>query len=559
MIQAYGAAYALYHHIRVFRLTDWLADIGTKIGGMYEGGAAQLGFVYLLRVWRDAHFSSERKASIKTENQYLYEFDIDFRIRRAHFMRKRIDEVTVAPVGPELLKKIQERGRDKLAAIDPPLNAVQVAKELADRREKLRVCLNSLREKRRDIGDLSDSPLAKLFKGPRATALREALPEIVKPLSDFERYKAAERAQTTHGPILAEFCAALSSEMEPLLKETSTTIKSTFVTAPVGEHKREAAAVNDWLRFQYLDFTEYDMVTLPVLDGTDVADFTRVQIFRISPVDSMLKPDSEKLAGLKLGHFGAFLSEDWRSNDMAWGRLDAAERIIFACLPDERDTVLRNRLIGEIQDVILEEEFSLERSNRITNWVHQKLRDPLAEKAITKDLVNQVAAVLPAPGTSLRGFVQNLYTVPPPPAPRQALSWMGRATNIVGRMFENIDVPSGSRIRFFGSLAVFGVKISVPGIPATIAVWTLRLMVAASILLIVLAGMVSNQGVSKVGYIGLAIAVLGMVVRVLLSLWLTGQKRVLKALKTAVIVVVFAFFALGAWTAFGWLRPHWPF
>jgi predicted acylesterase/phospholipase RssA len=38
-------------------------------------------------------------------------------------------------------------------------------------------------------------------------------------------------------------------------------------------------------------------------------------------------PD-EKLAGVQLGHFAAFLKRSWRANDWMWGRLDAAERMV---------------------------------------------------------------------------------------------------------------------------------------------------------------------------------------------------------------------------------------
>lgn len=41
---------------------------------------------------------------------------------------------------------------------------------------------------------------------------------------------------------------------------------------------------------------------------------------RTEPVD--------KLAGIELGHFGAFLKASWRANDWLWGRLDGAQRLL---------------------------------------------------------------------------------------------------------------------------------------------------------------------------------------------------------------------------------------
>jgi Protein of unknown function (DUF3376) len=39
-------------------------------------------------------------------------------------------------------------------------------------------------------------------------------------------------------------------------------------------------------------------------------------------------PGHEKLDGLGLGHFQAFLKREYRENDYLWGRLDGAERLI---------------------------------------------------------------------------------------------------------------------------------------------------------------------------------------------------------------------------------------
>ncbi|MCS6862852.1 MAG: DUF3376 domain-containing protein, partial [Abditibacteriales bacterium] len=60
-----------------------------------------------------------------------------------------------------------------------------------------------------------------------------------------------------------------------------------------------------------------------------------------------------KLAGTALFNFGAFLERLWRENDMMWGRLDAAERIITTLLPNHPD---RCALLEEAQRAIVAEE-----------------------------------------------------------------------------------------------------------------------------------------------------------------------------------------------------------
>ncbi|MEP7019034.1 MAG: patatin-like protein [Pseudonocardiales bacterium] len=47
----------------------------------------------------------------------------------------------------------------------------------------------------------------------------------------------------------------------------------------------------------------------------------------------------DKLAGVELAHFGAFLKRSWRANDWMWGRVDAAERLVRLL-----DSMLANRL-----------------------------------------------------------------------------------------------------------------------------------------------------------------------------------------------------------------------
>lgn len=95
------------------------------------------------------------------------------------------------------------------------------------------------------------------------------------------------------------------------------------------------------LRRYFDQYEDYDQVTFPITYETQVGELEPVEVFRISPLDapSLIDEGSpfecrRKLAGAALFHFGAFLKRSWRLNDMLWGRLDAAERIITAVLPE---------------------------------------------------------------------------------------------------------------------------------------------------------------------------------------------------------------------------------
>ena len=109
------------------------------------------------------------------------------------------------------------------------------------------------------------------------------------------------------------------------------------------------------------NFVHYDLVTYPVQYGTDVGEANIVDVFRVSPEDAVelmneRKTGRRKLAGTALASFGAFLDEGWRKNDMLWGRLDGAERLITALLPEKKDNDLRKSLIKEAHMSILGED-----------------------------------------------------------------------------------------------------------------------------------------------------------------------------------------------------------
>jgi Protein of unknown function (DUF3376) len=109
-------------------------------------------------------------------------------------------------------------------------------------------------------------------------------------------------------------------------------------------------------------YEDYDQVTFPILYETEVGEAEPVEVFRISPLDARTVIDElspaerrRKLAGTVLFHFGAFLKREWRDNDMLWGRLDGAERIISAVLPPGSQDAAR--LIRDAHLAILREKF----------------------------------------------------------------------------------------------------------------------------------------------------------------------------------------------------------
>jgi predicted acylesterase/phospholipase RssA len=129
---------------------------------------------------------------------------------------------------------------------------------------------------------------------------------------------------------------------------------------------------------RYFDqFEYYDQIVFPIFYEASVGEAELCEVFRISPRDATSILDENdpverrrKLAGTALFHFGAFLNRQWRQNDLMWGRLDAAERIIRCILPP--DSPEANALIEEANLAIVGSEEALKRL-RETYEVDRKL------------------------------------------------------------------------------------------------------------------------------------------------------------------------------------------
>ncbi|NTU53807.1 MAG: patatin-like protein [Chlorobiaceae bacterium] len=92
----------------------------------------------------------------------------------------------------------------------------------------------------------------------------------------------------------------------------------------------------------YRKYSNYDMVIFPILYGTDASEGDHIDVIRVSPEDAKMLIDESnaglhKLAGRNLGNFGAFMEKRWRQNDILWGQLDGAERIISALVSDREE------------------------------------------------------------------------------------------------------------------------------------------------------------------------------------------------------------------------------
>jgi patatin-related protein len=118
---------------------------------------------------------------------------------------------------------------------------------------------------------------------------------------------------------------------------------------------------------RYVGFPMWDVLIFPISAVSDVGELNRVEVVRFSPEDvcELKAPDQkgkcptteEKLKGVTVGHFAAFFSRDRRENDYLWGRLDAAERLIYLLLdeaPDELCHPAFRAVLDQEQDALKE-------------------------------------------------------------------------------------------------------------------------------------------------------------------------------------------------------------
>jgi len=187
--------------------------------------------------------------------------------------------------------------------------------------------------------------------------------------------------------------------------------------------------------FRWFELWDAQLLTIAEVSGIDARD--EIRLGRISPTDAKYieKPASKKLAGDSLGHFGGFLKESWRCNDLLWGRLDAAEmicRMIFrgegeapAEPPEDQLRTVQEQIArAEIPDITGDYRYYMENKHRVGE---EKLKDvPMEDRA---ELALQA-------GDVIRNMFRGLGNAERLPGPLQWLaSRVGRVLGFVLAVF----------------------------------------------------------------------------------------------------------------------------
>lgn len=292
-----------------------------------------------------------------TTKEFLRDFDIAFRVRRLAFVAQRADALYSDP-DERTFAWLAGLGIDLSQGESPAFRREirRLKRAFSQAEENLRMWVPSVRSARDDLdpGRVLAGPAATSFilTGDEMTAIRRGRVDGVYGA------RAGE---------LRQFVGGVGAVIRDVFEQSSAAVKAVLAdpsaadaTAPTTATTPAANAARAAVRTYYQRFADFDQVIFPLqaVAGT-TGELDPVEVHRISPRDarSLVDPAHKpKVAGARLGHFGGFLDATWRANDIMWGRLDAAERLVTLLLADhEKET--RERYRDRLHDAILLEEW----------------------------------------------------------------------------------------------------------------------------------------------------------------------------------------------------------
>lgn len=689
MVRYYGTAYLPYQRLRVYALTDALADRlgnGLQIGGDSD---KQYALRALVRVWRERNYHDEGRDDKPTINAFLDEFDLEYRLRRLGFTLRKIDKLTrlfhkkaaaatVTANDPDAQSEFSEEERQLLDSLPEWYTApgeTLTVERARSGEQALRVLKRGLLEARDRMLQASREIDVAPPAGAEGDAIRKELDTVLlEILGRAAAGKASEiRAASGTTPIVLDPQAARMASASRTLQEsvlfrakavfaaadhqvavtpiqawmlgaiaslrvkgaaqsvlpvrsgldaasncawrllgTPTLVIETVepptavegvvravqeethkVVVNVGDalvdgiasvcaddlalvNGRDGLLIRQYLSLYYLRFDTYDQMSFPLYYDTGTGEPSTVEVVRISPVDATNLIDEstgtrKKLAGTAMANFGAFLDRRWRLNDIMWGQLDGAERLIEALLPmtDDDSRVVRKELMERAQRRILREALVPEGEANLTALVvnamdaapgsgttDEQLRRLFAElwtgnADAQASMGTVLASLLSEP--KLMEFVRTTRRTDPKPDPELTMRSAARAVTITGRVLQVISKKHGAGEMPSRWLARLGlvlqgtVAVSLPG-TLNQRWWThgMKVLYAFEVVFVAFALLLGSPDMRTLAITALA-STFGVHLLTLIAGDLTrGRNRVLHVSMMVVLAVVIALACVGA-------------
>jgi patatin-related protein len=520
LVQARGAGYGAYHRAKVGAVTDGLARFVAKMVGWEEDSDRVYCLWLLVRAWRKRHFFCYEQVSSDqvSETAFLVDYDSPYRLRRLQFLKQltddRLEQLGAALHGGQARPSAAHGSR--VSPLD--LNAAGVVDELRSLRRRLG---QLHREYARELRSLPARCRDQLATSPNMT-LELDLKLIV------QIARAASGGQTMGEPVFGDFPKPQKDLMQACAHVIAAELKNVFTRfshALEGLLPKDADAATPagWLRHYYDRYEDYDVAMLPLLQGTGIPQLGSLQVYRISPEDSTLRSGADKLGGSRYGAFGAFFDEDWRRNDLIWGRLDAAERLIHILLPgdDAGREARRVELVRRARRAIVREEAGALLEDRAIDALLQHVRD--GEPSDTDR--GRIASAL-----SLESYLRRLQRSSPGPIqkPSTLVDVAGRAAVVMSDVLDGIlretRVGAGTRLLAHVSRVMLHfIRVSTPGHWLERPFQKIMLLTALCAGIIITLGPLVDAGLVRVGFWALGIVILSLTAQGALGAVLRGR------------------------------------
>jgi patatin-related protein len=377
LIAKKGAAWGGYQRLRIAQVTDDLTLLIARAAGIDEASDEYTAIRQLVRYWRRSRYD-DHDPQKDAEIGFLLDYDLQWTLRRVRFVLHKLDELSCLD---ERARKLAELTNQTVAGIaitwpEGEEEREQFSSRVRQVRKGLGGALARLYAARRAFWAYSSDvvPDARTESGESVylNPFREEVSNLGISGADLREFLAL-RTEAERTAALSRYLgdSSHSDAFEALVKDVRVRFKQEIDAArgacraalrasEKAGRLDPAESVPYVLLYYYKFFEDFDQVTFPIFYSTDVGEeMDTIEVFRVSPEDSCAiidekKENKQKLAGTTLSHFGAFFERKFRINDIMWGRLDGAERIIASLLPTQEG--LRQELTRQAHINIIEEE-----------------------------------------------------------------------------------------------------------------------------------------------------------------------------------------------------------
>jgi hypothetical protein len=450
----------------------------------------------------------------------MLDFDVTYRLRRFRYLARYINDLREQPPPHGL----GEAYRAELG---------EIMRRLGEPRDNLQRLLDeNFRELVGAQFPIGLDELRFILTPPSDPVKRS--PWKLEPLepegfqaSDAGVVARADCVFRTHKKQIQELADRVQQKLAEALKSASTLARRALESGPA--LSEGARAARQRVDERYRNFEAYDSVVFPITFGRELGEGEPIGIHRISPRDTHARddvapPKGNKLRGAALGAFGGFLDRRWRQNDILWGRLDGAERLIGILLPaaDDATKQMRDQLVDEAHRAIV--------------WEFLREND----SAIAAPLLGKS----PEECTEWRQLLRE-YTsrVPQEPEAELAARSATRSATVTGRVFEAIADERHWEKKPFGLLATLGqlawglVEVSVPrSVWRAFVLYWIKLVLAFGVVATIVGLLGGGLTILGIGVLTMLGASLAYVAIGALRRWLKGLPPLSDAVSAAVSI-----------------------